>query len=56
MMCILTADCGMPSVFATMARPAAGVWLGAHSSTLSPCQCATQFSGSSGVCEMKGYM
>src|SRR5688572_452767 len=46
----------IPSVCAQRFRPAAGVWLGAHSSSFPFCQCATQFCGSSGACGMNGYM
>ena len=38
-------DCWMPSVCATTARPAAGVWLGAQISILPSFQCATQLFG-----------
>src|SRR5688572_10729288 len=49
-------DCWMPSVCAQRFRPAAGVWLGAHSSSFPFCQWATQFCGSSGAWGMNGYM
>ena len=39
----------------SMSRPRCGVWLGDQISSLPSFHCATQFSGSSGACEMKGY-
>src|SRR5687767_10470911 len=44
-----------PSDFATSARPADGVWLGDHISSLPSVHFATHDSGSSDACGRKGY-